>query len=218
VSKPIILRKRGDSWEVLVDTRAARAFGAKRKSLEGLPVSGTVPIVRTGEKKIDLVPGPGAHPARFSKGEAEHVAHMLGRYKFGFGDHVYTYVEERRTEGDRTRHRRGCAHDCVGIHTHESLARHASRHAEDHHRLSAAERHRLRRTQFALPGREALPLHVPGGTLEENRRIVRSAASRLSGMRRRGTISESTYHKALARVRRAERRLGIHHRTRRGGH
>lgn len=90
--KPIILEQHGRKWHVLLDVDAARAYGAKEKSLRGYPAGAIVPVTREG-KAVDLTVG-GA-PSAFTKDEAKHIAHMIGRYKLGFGDMVFAYTEER---------------------------------------------------------------------------------------------------------------------------
>lgn len=68
-------------------------------------------------------------------------------------------------------------------------------------RVSAAKRRSLRPSQFALPERRALPIH--------DAKHAANAASRLSQMHTRGTITEREYRKALSRVRAAEQRFGV---------
>lgn len=68
-------------------------------------------------------------------------------------------------------------------------------------RVSAAKRRSLRLSQFALPERRALPIH--------DAKHAANAASRLSQMHKRGTVTEREYRKALARVRAAEHRFGV---------
>jgi hypothetical protein len=105
MSKPIVLKQVGSKWEVFLDTGAARRFGARKAGMKGLPLDARVPLVR---REIDrsLEFRQGGTPERFSKSDAEGLAHQIGRYKLGFGDLVYTYVqEERGSSGDRHRTR-----------------------------------------------------------------------------------------------------------------
>lgn len=109
MAKPLILRKVGSKWEILLDVRAARAFAPSRaqKKLTKYPSSAMVPVVRTGERSIDLVDG--GSPARFAtKDEAKGIAESIGRYMLQLGDFTYTYIEEQRggeTERDPRRRR-----------------------------------------------------------------------------------------------------------------
>ena len=97
MSKPLVLQKHGSSWEVYIDVAAARRMAPRRahKKIADLPASGLVPIVSTGEKTVAWG-ALSATPKRMTKGDAEHVAHMIGRYKLELGDFVSTYTEERR--------------------------------------------------------------------------------------------------------------------------
>lgn len=73
--------------------------------------------------------------------------------------------------------------------------------------LSTRKREKLRRSQFALPKRRALPIH--------NAAHARNAAARLEQMRKRGTVSRAEYAKAHRAILRAERRFGIQSRSER---
>ena len=77
--------------------------------------------------------------------------------------------------------------------------RSASEAAEDH--LTTAQRSRLPASAFAMPEQRKLPI--------QNRKHVRAAASRLSMMLHDGTISQADHDRALKRVQRAGRRLGV---------
>jgi hypothetical protein len=68
-------------------------------------------------------------------------------------------------------------------------------------KLTSRARKRLRREEFALPERRALPI--------EDATHIRDAASRLSGMKRRGTVTPSEYKRAKAAIRRAACRHGV---------
>jgi len=66
--------------------------------------------------------------------------------------------------------------------------------------LTAAQRGRLRPSQFALPARRQLPL--------VDRAHVKNAAARLTQMYRRGTVTLSEYKAARKKILAAEKRLG----------
>ncbi len=83
--------------------------------------------------------------------------------------------------------------------------RYAARRAyrgQDPRKLTAAQRRRIPARLYALPARRALPI--------EDRTHVRNAASRLEQMHRRGTVTESEYRSARAKIASRERQLGIH--------
>lgn len=67
--------------------------------------------------------------------------------------------------------------------------------------LTAAQRKRLRPSQFALPDSRRLPIH--------DARHVRNAAARLTQMIKRGTVSRHEYKEALSRIWKAEERFKI---------
>lgn len=96
MSEPLVLQKTGSRWEVYLDTGAARRRVGRYKKiarLDALPKESLVPVVRKG-LKVDLVPGGRAH--RFdTKGEAETVAHTIGRYLLDLGDFLHAYSEVR---------------------------------------------------------------------------------------------------------------------------
>ena len=70
-----------------------------------------------------------------------------------------------------------------------------------HSRLTTAQRNRLPASSFALPERRALPL--------TDRKHIADAASRLSGMKHRGSVSPAEYRRARAAILRAEKQKGI---------
>jgi hypothetical protein len=139
------------------------------------------------------------------------TASVVGSYEsFDEAERVAT----GKTERDRGR--RGaarCSHDCIGVHTHESLARGAQ--GDRGKRITAAQRRSLHPESFALPARKALPLSKsPRHPIE--RKYVTAAASRLEGMRHRGTVSLGEYRAARRRIDAAEKHLGMgkyHRRT-----
>src|SRR5262249_34938026 len=94
-------------WEVFLNTSSLQAKSLARK--KGYPTNALVPVVRTGERSIELQPG--GTPARFSKSEAEHIAHRIGSYQLNLGDMIFSYVEERKEETRRDVRRRKTARD-----------------------------------------------------------------------------------------------------------
>lgn len=100
MSKPFILRHVGSRWEVWIDTGGFGRFGNSkvRKVLADLPKDTRVPVAKSPE---GLRLTPGGTPAKFeTKGDAEHVIHMLGNYRFGLGSFVSTYYEVEKAERD----------------------------------------------------------------------------------------------------------------------
>ena len=73
--KPIEIRKFGSQWGVSVMGHPIVRFPSGGLTFRG---------------RADFVDGLGT--ALFKKGDAEHVAHKVGRYMLDLGDHVYTYV------------------------------------------------------------------------------------------------------------------------------
>ncbi len=98
MSKPIILKKVGSKWEVYLDVAAARAYALRAtprmKKYNSDPDfrDAVLPVVKTGPKSVDFVPG--GKPHKFTKTEAKSLAHQIGRYMIDLGDFVYTYTEE----------------------------------------------------------------------------------------------------------------------------
>ena len=93
--KPIVLSQVGSKWHVFVDVPAARRFHAKGPRIKAFPANAElVPVVRKG-KGLDL--DVGGEPAKFTKAEAEGLAHQIGNYMLGLGSFVDTYTETRRT-------------------------------------------------------------------------------------------------------------------------
>ena len=93
--KPIVLSQVGSKWHVFVDVPAARRFHAKGPRIKAFPADAElVPVVRKG-KGLDL--DVGGEPAKFTKAEAEGLAHQIGNYMLGLGSFVDTYTETRRT-------------------------------------------------------------------------------------------------------------------------
>ena len=95
MSKPIIIQatdwaQPGPSPEPLytvqVDHKQASAFGARKR--KGGPVDGYA--FRTSKGQIDFHPE--ATPVGWTKDEAMHIAHSVGRYMMGFGDLVFAYT------------------------------------------------------------------------------------------------------------------------------
>lgn len=78
---------------VFLNMPAAHAYGGKGPRMKMYPPNEIVPVVRSGTG-LDLVPG--GVPAKFSKKDAEGLAHKIGRYMLGFGDFVSSYTEEIR--------------------------------------------------------------------------------------------------------------------------
>lgn len=74
-------------------------------------------------------------------------------------------------------------------------------------KLTAAQRRALPQSAYALPKRRQLPLERVPGRLDPKH--IRNAASRLAQMHKRGTVTESEYRAAHAKIARAEARLGI---------
>jgi hypothetical protein len=94
-TKPLVLKKVGSKWELYLDARAAMYRTLKssaRTWLAKFPMDELVPLVKTGPKSADIVVG--GKPAKLSKSDAQHLAHMIGHYKLGIGSFTYTYVEE----------------------------------------------------------------------------------------------------------------------------
>lgn len=112
MSKPLHLRKSGRNWHVFVDVDAARRFAPRRvhsKIDARWPQGGLVAVSRSPTGGLDF----GGAPASFSKGDAEHVAHRIGRYMLELGDFVDTYTlverDAKRSQHDhrsRTKSRR----------------------------------------------------------------------------------------------------------------
>ena len=63
-------------------------------------LDGLVPVTKKG-RAIDIVIG--GTPGKFTKEQALHVAHMIGRYMLDMGDFVYTYVDEEVAGGERAK-------------------------------------------------------------------------------------------------------------------
>ena len=59
-----------------------------------------MPIVPGTDKQVKLYDNsmPDATPARMTYKDAEHIAHMVGRYKLKLGDLVWTYVDGYKEE------------------------------------------------------------------------------------------------------------------------
>jgi len=92
---PLVLKKVGSKWELYLDARAALYRTLKstaRTWLAKFPMGELVPLVKTGPKSVEIVVG--GKPAKLSKKDAQHLAHMIGHYKLGIGSFTYTYVEE----------------------------------------------------------------------------------------------------------------------------
>jgi len=92
--KPLVVRKVGSRWEVYLNMPGALAYGAKGPRMKMYPHGAMVPVARDvrpdAPKGVDLTPG--GPPAKFKKGDADHLAHMIGRYMLGFGDLVSAYT------------------------------------------------------------------------------------------------------------------------------
>lgn len=105
MSKPIILQQVGPKWEVFIDVAAARRFGVRtprvKKWIEEGLGDATIPIAKSGQRKVEPVPG--GRPYKFSKSDAESLAHTIGSILFNLGDFVYTYTEERREQKEPNR-------------------------------------------------------------------------------------------------------------------
>lgn len=71
-------------FSVACDATAARAFGARKKTL----ASGVV--VKLASGKLDFVAD--GTPHAFDRESALSIAHTIGRYKYGFGDLVFAYT------------------------------------------------------------------------------------------------------------------------------
>lgn len=92
--KPFSIVKDGSKFALWMNVPMVWAYGPKmganrKKWLEGLPQE-SVPLVAAG-KGVDFVPG--GKPKKMTKDSAMHLAHQAGRYFFGWGDFVHTYVE-----------------------------------------------------------------------------------------------------------------------------
>jgi hypothetical protein len=90
--KPLVLKKTGSKWEVWLDVQAAHAYSKKaERRLKDFPKDAAVPVTRLGKSvKLDLHGKPG----KFTKEDARHVAHQIGRYMLDLGDMVFAYTEE----------------------------------------------------------------------------------------------------------------------------
>jgi hypothetical protein len=75
--KPIEIRKIGSKWAVDV-----MQHPIIRLPSGGLTFRGRADFSDSDDNRVAL----------FSKSDAEHVAHKVGRYMLDLGDHVYTYV------------------------------------------------------------------------------------------------------------------------------
>lgn len=110
MAKPIILEQIGKKWHVHVDVDAARRMAPsrvlKRSPVKDWSAGAIIPVVKTAQGKLGLEVG-GAPMTFKTKGDAEHVAHMIGRYYLELGDFVHTYTEViRGASGDRARRAR----------------------------------------------------------------------------------------------------------------
>ena len=98
MSKPLILKKVGSKWEVYLDVPAARAYALratprmKKYNSDPLFANAIVPVVKTGPKSVDFIPG--GKPHKFTKAEAKSMAHQIGYYMLDLGNFTYTYTEE----------------------------------------------------------------------------------------------------------------------------
>lgn len=100
MSKPIVVQQVGKMWVVTVDMAAARAFGARGKRVREHPDA--LYVVTKKGNAVDMAER--GTPGKFTKSDADHVAHKIGRYVLDLGDFAYTYVEVRReSSGDRHR-------------------------------------------------------------------------------------------------------------------
>lgn len=84
--KPIEIRAADGGYTVHVDSNAAKAYGARSK--RGKVCHGAVTRLASGG--LDIVAD--ATPAIVSADEAKSLAHLIGRYKLGFGDMVFAYT------------------------------------------------------------------------------------------------------------------------------
>lgn len=78
---------------VFLNMPAARSYGGRGPRMKMYPSDAIVPVVKSGTG-LDLVPD--GTPAKFTKKEADSLAHNIGRYMLGFGDFVSSYTEEIR--------------------------------------------------------------------------------------------------------------------------
>lgn len=110
MAKPLVLRKAGRGWNVFVDVEAAKRFAPRRvhaKIDTRWPSGGLVAVSRSPAGGLDF----GGAPATFSKGDADHVAHRIGRYMLELGDFVDTYVEVERDRSPARDRRARTRHD-----------------------------------------------------------------------------------------------------------
>lgn len=87
--KPIILSRNGKAWNLHVNGGSILLSRGIRNKLGFNDVR---PIVKRGNALDFGAPMDTPHSFK-TKSEAEGVAHSLGRYKFGLGDFVSSYVE-----------------------------------------------------------------------------------------------------------------------------
>lgn len=93
--KPILLVQDGRTWAVHVRLGAVLPRRAK-KAFPRFSPDDTLILVKTPDGKLDFVrSGEGGKAAKFSKEDAKHLAHKIGRYKLDLGDMVFAYTEER---------------------------------------------------------------------------------------------------------------------------
>jgi hypothetical protein len=76
--KPLEIRKTGSKWAVYVMGEPVV------KAVGGLTFRGRADF----DAMASVAP-----IAKFSKGDAQHVAHKIGHYMLGLGDFAYSYVE-----------------------------------------------------------------------------------------------------------------------------
>jgi len=97
MGKPLILERHGRKWRLFIDVPAARAYGAKAKAFGRGPgkIPGDLAWVVKLPGGLDFSDNPSVPPYDFpTKDEASSVAHQIGRYKLGFGDTLFAYLDD----------------------------------------------------------------------------------------------------------------------------
>ena len=93
--QPLEIKKVGRTYEVWLNTKAAKRMTSKRSAKDRIDTYGaaeSVPVARLESGGLGFVVG--GKPERFkSRDDARSMAHKIGSYMLGLGDFAYGYVD-----------------------------------------------------------------------------------------------------------------------------